>query len=1354
MAKRAHLRWSWRIVLAIGAAAVALPAAANPRGGQVVGGAATIQGQGTPGVVINQTTPSGIINWQSFNIGVGESTRFNQPSASSVTLNRVTGEKSPSSIFGSLSANGRIFLVNPEGFIFGPTASINTASFLATTHDIKNEDFLAGRFNFTIAGNPKASIVNQGRITVTDAGIAALVAPGVRNDGVITARLGRVALASANAFTLDLYGDNLIKFALNDQIAAEVIDVTTGKPIKSLVENRGTLNADGGVVALTAVTARNLVDSVINNTGVIEARSVGTQNGQIVLGAQTEKSKVANTPRQHVAVSGRLDASGKAKAETGGKVKVTGEVITVAAAAIDVSGDRGGGTVLIGGDVGGGIANSAVAGHSKAAVETTAVPTATTANVDAATSIEASATGSGNGGKVVIWADQAATFDGRVVARGGSLAGDGGFVETSGKESLSIQTGHVDTSAPQGRIGDWLLDPASIFIATGGTASLVNVAAFGNFPGTTQTIAPGTIASAASNVTLQATLDIQFFSPISMLNNGVGITAQAGRNIVVHPGATISTRGGDLTFTANQSSGPVSGFGVIAINDSLRTNGGGLTGGDVNLLVAGGTGTVLFNTTQNASVITTAGGQITIGGRPIGLHSTDNFTTSSLALDTTGGGLASGSSINFTNAVNGTNFGRQLLTLRSGSSDIFFGGNVSVGGMTIVSARDVIARGFITANRFFNDTAQTGNLSIPGGISTRGVEGTTVPGNENAGPINIVAAGNVTVGTDANSFLLARGGHVAASGVGGNGADITVRAGGTLTLAGISSRGGIPKGGSTDGGDAGNISLTGSTISLLGYPPSTFSGVPNLTLFAVNATGGPNHDTTAFFSGETAGKGGNITLNGTVVLRGGPGTSVHIANLSSGRNTDIIINGRIDATTPGAESLSLRDGHGQISTGNIGANVRLNSVRIQDNVSGSFGSVSANSLTRFFSTALGDFGHTTTAFSGPVDISGTASLRGTNLIFADRLSVGGAVTFGSANLTARSVSVGGPTTISSDTTINTSQSNGAITMAKIDGTTAFSQSLTLNAGQGQVATGNVGASVPLSRFTVIGGTASLGSVNAVSVTRQVGADATTQQLRATNETVSGASNVAPNNLSLPSGTFANQLKSLLEGLPGLDSIPYALVEQIEATLLESFIKTGLFQVTASGYLQEVFLQNLRATIAAKSVIGIGADVVGDLIAQAASDAVKATFNEYGYPNEIAYPAAFAVSLGIKITVSGGMAALQAAPIGGPAGALLAANIAITVTVVQESLNQVVLVALEAKGLVTDKLSHLQSARDHFAILNINVDKLLYQAQQARLLGDTATSARLAKLGQQLIEEMNNLRAAYTYVGVPLLEVFR
>jgi len=323
---------------------------ANPLNGQVAAGSATIQGQGTATVTVTQSSQSTIINWNTFNIASGELTKFIQPNANAVALNRVTGGLGPSQIYGTIQANGKIFLVNPDGILFGMGARVDTAGFLATTNNIRDADFMSGNYRFNIPGRLDASIVNLGRITATDGGFAALVAPGVRNNGVITANLGHVALASGNGFTLDFYGDKLVTLQVGDSIANQVIDVATGEPLSALVKNEGRLRANGGTVALTAAAARHVVDAVINNTGVIEANSVGTRNGMIVLGAATAATKPADTPTQNVIVSGTLSTKGRKDGEKGGTVVIRGEAVTLSHAKFRGSGTAGGGTARIRGD--------------------------------------------------------------------------------------------------------------------------------------------------------------------------------------------------------------------------------------------------------------------------------------------------------------------------------------------------------------------------------------------------------------------------------------------------------------------------------------------------------------------------------------------------------------------------------------------------------------------------------------------------------------------------------------------------------------------------------------------------------------------------------------------------------------------------------------------------------------------------------------------------------------------------------------------------------------------------------------------------------------------------------------------
>src|SRR5262245_44583803 len=185
----------------------------------------------------------------------------------------------------------------------------------------------------------------------------------------------------------------------------------------------------------------------------------------IVLAAATGASKPTGAPTQTVKISGTLAAAGKKKGTEGGTILVTGENIKLASARIDASGRKAGGKVLIGGDWGGGNPNTRLVKNSSAKLESFVIPTATTVSVDAATTINASARGRGNAGKVVLWSDSETTFAGTIFARGGAKSGDGGFVEVSSHGQLAF-TGNVDASAPRGKAGTLLLDPEDIHIVS------------------------------------------------------------------------------------------------------------------------------------------------------------------------------------------------------------------------------------------------------------------------------------------------------------------------------------------------------------------------------------------------------------------------------------------------------------------------------------------------------------------------------------------------------------------------------------------------------------------------------------------------------------------------------------------------------------------------------------------------------------------------------------------------------------------------------------------------------------------------------------------------------------------------
>jgi filamentous hemagglutinin family protein len=548
---------------------------ANPLGGQVTAGTATIQGQGTSAVTVDQSTSRAIIDWRSFDIAPGETTQFVQPGPNAVTLNRVTGGLGVSQINGMIKANGDVYVVNPDGILFGPSANVNVGGFLATTRDIADSDFMAGKNHFAISGDRSASIVNQGTITAANGGFAALVAPGVRNDGIITANLGTVGLSAAKGFTLDLYGDNLIKLRPSDAIAAKVVDVATGLTLKSLVENTGKLQANGGKVALTAAATRRALDSVINSSGVVEANTVGAKNGLVVFGAATAGMKPARAPSQTVKVSGKIRAAGRQPGTVGGKIEIAGEKVVLAKAMLDASGEAGGGEILVGGGFKRGAPAALAVTQNGQSFQSSQRPNATTITVDAATALNASAVASGDGGDVAIWSKANMAFSGTILATGGS----GGIAETSGG-ALSIGGATVHA-------GEWLLDPYSLTVDAA-AASSINSSLNSGASVTLQTTAFGATGPGTAHPSGKG--DIFVNSPIRW-DSAATLTLSAFRNIDVNADITASG-GGSLSLTTGTGG---AGDYAIATGKSVSFTGGASSGSVLS--IGGHSYTLLYDMT-------------------------------------------------------------------------------------------------------------------------------------------------------------------------------------------------------------------------------------------------------------------------------------------------------------------------------------------------------------------------------------------------------------------------------------------------------------------------------------------------------------------------------------------------------------------------------------------------------------------------------------------------------------------------------------------------------------------------------------------------------------------------------------
>lgn len=437
-------------------------AIAAPQGGKVVGGSAHIHQSGAT-TTINQSSNRAVINWNSFDIGKNETVRHNMPSANSAGLHRVVGGGGASQIMGQLQSNGNVYLVNPAGVVIHKGARIDANSFTATSRDISNDNFMKGTMVFDKPGRPDAEVINQGTISVKENGLAALVAPTVRNDGVIAGKLAKVALASGDStWKLDMHGDDLITFTV-DEKDVDTLHAVDGTPLAG-VENSGSIKAEGGVVVLTAAQLDGIVGSVVNS-GEVSAASAELKGGKIVFKGAGSGVDIVNTgtvdASSAVADGGsvRMDTDGKVRSsgliaatggQKGGKLVVTGkDVALTGKAKIDVSGNKGGGTALVGG-------NALGKGPER---------NAQTTKVEKDATIVADARTKGDGGQVVVWSDEKTNFDGTITARGGSDGGNGGKVETSGKSLKVADTAQVDTRASKGIHGQWLLDPMDFVIA-------------------------------------------------------------------------------------------------------------------------------------------------------------------------------------------------------------------------------------------------------------------------------------------------------------------------------------------------------------------------------------------------------------------------------------------------------------------------------------------------------------------------------------------------------------------------------------------------------------------------------------------------------------------------------------------------------------------------------------------------------------------------------------------------------------------------------------------------------------------------------------------------------------------------
>jgi filamentous hemagglutinin family protein len=290
------------------AAALSLSAAfvqAAPMGGELASGTGSIAQSGST-TIVTQSSPNLSLTWKSFNIAPQETVSFRQPSASAIAVNRIF-DTSGTQILGRLTANGQVWLINPNGILFGAGSQVNVGALVASTLNLNDAAPGGNARTFGAAG--PGSVLNQGTITAADGGYVALLGNHVGNQGTIIARLGSVALGAGSAATLEFSGNRLVRMQVDRSV------------LNSHAENGGLIRADGGMVVMNAGAKDALLASVVNNTGVIEARTVGNHEGVItLLGGMT--AGTAN-------VGGTLDA-GAPDGGNGGFIETSAAQVKIA----------------------------------------------------------------------------------------------------------------------------------------------------------------------------------------------------------------------------------------------------------------------------------------------------------------------------------------------------------------------------------------------------------------------------------------------------------------------------------------------------------------------------------------------------------------------------------------------------------------------------------------------------------------------------------------------------------------------------------------------------------------------------------------------------------------------------------------------------------------------------------------------------------------------------------------------------------------------------------------------------------------------------------------------------------------
>lgn len=909
---------------------------AQPVGPQVIHGQASSQRNGNNLLVTTQNgagTSHSAINWQSFSVPGGSVTHFNQPSATSTSINRVLGPD-PSAIFGTLSSNGRIVLVNPAGIAVGQGGLVDTAGFTASTLRMSDADAIAGRLIFS--GDGAAGPLQVDGQIIARNGDVVLIAPKVQtgSDAVIQSQGGATVLAAGQKVSIT--GRGLEGIHLEVQAGDEAV-------------NLGTLKGDAvGIFANT-----------LKHSGLIAAQVVSTEGGKVVLQAIGGDALVDGT------------ITATATGGKGGQVDVLGQRVgLLAGASIDASGANGGGQVRIGGDYQG--ANPDV-------------PNAAFTYVDAAATVKADATVQGDGGRVIVWADEATRMHGQISARGGESGGNGGFAEVSGKQYLEF-TGRADLRAPNGTTGTLLLDPNDITIeVTGGTNTTNQGPVFDGGPSSARIKESDLEAQLATSSVLVATNGgtggtgtITIATGVNLqwtTNNALGLQADKGidlqGSITAGSGAAVSLQalGGGVVQNAATSVVTVGSLLINAQNGGVSMDGANMV--DRLAGVAAGAGNNFsFKNAKDLAIATVA---TPYGSQRSGIVADDGTNAGAISVRTSAGSI----SVESGNDVIG---GSVLL---DGSVDLKVDGamvKASTGSLTAKAGRDVLigrqattsavasleaaksllvqAQGSVRTSlpvgsgaTYQSQVYLTGGGGLANGVTIEAKGGDVDLGLDThvtaiASPIKVIASGNIagngwletqgssdSSGATAAISLTASGGSISFStldagryytGTGLHGGNVTLNAAGDVSGGTIYADGSSMSAGTAGNGGAVQVNAGGSIF--VDY---------------ISASGGDSYEVysaTPPQAAGNAGQGGSISLNaGTGVVAntlqawGGnsyasslsPGDGSVGGNVSVRSSTGDVTLQYIDVS--GGSGSTARDA-GNVTIAAAGGNVQLEEV--------------------------------------------------------------------------------------------------------------------------------------------------------------------------------------------------------------------------------------------------------------------------------------------------------------------------------------------------------------------------------------------------------------------------------------------